>query len=67
MPAILVFNDLVGFFSIPLTLKGQVSLLMSMEGRILCKRLISIYLRSEATQLFPLEHCYICAKYPKVF
>ncbi len=65
MPAILIFNDLVGFFH-PLTLEGQVNSLMSVEGRRPHKRLISIDLRSKATQLFALEHCYICAS-PKYF
>ncbi len=54
------------FFSIPLTLEGQVSSLMSVEGRGPHKRLISIDLLSKATQLFPLECCYICAT-PKYF
>lgn len=39
---------------------------MSVEGRGPHKRLISIDLRSKATQLFPLECCYICAT-PKYF
>lgn len=53
-------------FSIPLTFEGQVNSLMSVEGRRPHKHLISIDLRSKATQLFALEYCYICAT-PKYF